>query len=121
MLIFNNVFEIIPTIWTALLLEIGFIMLAIALFWFARILGELLEIIQKPPVEGLIRIAGWLLIGTFALPHYIANAYFYPNLTADSNMWIWLWVFRTISNLGLMVAAVLAFIPVFLYWRWTRE
>jgi hypothetical protein len=122
MTIFGNVVEIFgQQQLQALMLDIGFVLLALALFWFARILGELLEIIQKPPVEGLIRISGWLLIITFSIPHYIANVYLYPNLTADTNMWVALWIFRTISNLGLLVAAVLALIPVTLYWRWTRE
>jgi hypothetical protein len=122
MTVFGNVIELFQQQQLqALLLDIGFIILALALFWFARILGELLEIIQKPPVEGLTRIAGWLLILTFSIPHYIANIYLYPNLTGDSNMWVALWIFRTISNVGLLVASVLALIPVVLYWRWTRE
>jgi hypothetical protein len=122
MTVFGNVLEIFQTQQLqALILDIGFVLLALALFWFARILGELLEIIQKPPVEGLVRISGWLLIATFSIPHYIANVYLYPNLNGDSNMWVALWIFRTVSNMGLLVAAVLALIPVFLYWRWTRE
>ncbi|MEI7553744.1 hypothetical protein [Candidatus Chlorohelix sp.] len=122
MTVFGNVIELFQQQQLqALLLDIGFIILALALFWFARILGELLEIIQKPPVEGLTRIAGWLLILTFSIPHYVANIYLYPNLTGDSNMWVALWIFRTISNVGLLVASVLALIPVVLYWRWTRE
>ncbi|NWJ44975.1 MAG: hypothetical protein HXX08_03765 [Chloroflexi bacterium] len=122
MTVFGNVIELFQQQQLqALLLDIGFIILALALFWFARILGELLEIIQKPPVEGLTRIAGWLLILTFSIPHYVANIYLYPNLTGDSNMWVALWIFRTISNVGLLVASILALIPVVLYWRWTRE
>ncbi len=105
----------------ALFLDIGFVFLAIALFWFARILGELLEIIQKPPLENMVRVSGWLLIFTFAIPHYIARAVLYPNLNADQGMWTLLYAFRTISSVGLMVAAVLALIPVYLYWRWTSK
>ena len=122
MIIFNNILELFQAQqFQALLLDVGFVLLALALFWFARILGELLEIIQKPPVESLMRISGWLLIITFSIPHYIANAYLYPNLTADSNMWVSLWIFRTISNLGLLIAAILALIPAALYWHWSRE
>ena len=105
----------------ALLLDIGFVLLAIALFWFSRILGELLEIIQKPPLENMVRIAGWLLIITFAIPHYIARSFIYPNLTADQGMWTLLYTFRTISSVGSLAAAILAFVPVFLYWRWTSK
>ena len=115
----NNIIEPLPM--PALLLDIGFIFLAIALFWFARVLGELLEIIQKPPMEGLVRIAGWLLIFTFAIPHYIANAFFKPNLTADQGWWYWLWSFRTFSFIGALVAAALAIIPAIQYWRWTSK
>ncbi len=104
-----------------LFLDIGFVLLGIALFWFARILGELLEIIQKPPLENMVRAAGWLLIFTFAIPHYIARAFFYPNLTADQGMWVWLYLFRTISGVGATVAAILALVPVLLYWRWTSK
>lgn len=106
---------------SALFLELGFLLLAIALFWFSRILGELLEIIQKPPVEGLVRIAGWLLIFTFVIPHYITNSVIYPNLTATQDNWLWLWSFRTFSFVGVFAAAILAFIPAVSYWRWTRE
>lgn len=105
----------------ALFLDIGFILLAIALFWFARILGELLEIIQKPPLENMVRIAGWLLILTFALPHYLARAVIYPNLTANQDLWTLLFIFRTFSSVGALLAAILALIPVVLYWRWTSK
>lgn len=105
----------------ALFLDLGFILLAIALFWFARILGELLEIIQKPPLENMVRVAGWLLILTFALPHYLARALIYPNLNANQDLWTMLYAFRTVSSVGLLLAAALVFIPVFLYWRWTSE
>jgi hypothetical protein len=106
---------------SALFLELGFVLLAVALFWFSRILGELLEIIQKPPVEGLVRLSGWLLIFTFSIPHYITNAIIYPNLTANQDNWLWLWSFRTFSFVGVLAAAILAFIPAVSYWRWTRE
>lgn len=104
-----------------LFLDIGFVLLAIALFWFAHILKDLLEIIQKPPLENMVRIAGWLLILTFAIPHYIARAVIYPNLTADQGMWVWLYVFRTVSSIGALAAAILALIPVYAYWRWTSK
>lgn len=105
----------------ALLLDIGFVLLAIALFWFARILGELLEIIQKPPLEGLVRLAGWILILTFSIPHYIANAVFYSNLSASRTWYLWLWSARTFSVIGVLVAAALAIIPAIQYWRWTSK
>jgi hypothetical protein len=105
----------------ALFLDIGFVLLAIALFWFAHILKDLLEIIQKPPLENMVRMSGWLLIITFAIPHYIVRAVFYPNLNADQGMYTWLYAFRTISSIGLLVAAILALVPVFLYWRWTSK
>jgi hypothetical protein len=105
----------------ALLLDFGFVFLAIALFWFARVLGELLEIIQKPPLENMVRAAGWLLIITFSIPHYLARAVLYPNLTSDQNVWTALFIFRSVSSVGLLLAAILAFIPVFMYWRWTSQ
>ncbi len=115
----GNVIDILPM--PAFLLDIGFVLLAIALFWFARILGELLEIIQKPPLEGLVRISGWLLIFTFAIPHYLANAVFKPNLSADQGWWYWLWSFRSFSVIGALAASVLAIIPAIQYWRWTSK
>ncbi|HEX2911550.1 MAG TPA: hypothetical protein VH186_12140 [Chloroflexia bacterium] len=105
----------------ALFLDIGFVLLALALFWFARILGELLEIIQKPPLENMVRVAGWLLILTFSLPHYFTRAIVYPNLTADQNMWTLLYILRTVSSVGALIAAILALVPVYLYWRWTSK
>ncbi len=105
----------------ALFLDFGFLFLAIALFWFARILGELLEIIQKPPLENMVRVSGWLLILTFSVPHYLARAVIYPNLTADQGLWTWLFIFRTFSSVGALVAAILALVPVYMYWRWTSK
>ena len=119
MIIANVVID--PFAMPALLLDTGFILLAIALFWFARILGELLEIIQRPPLEGLVRIAGWILIITFAIPHYISNAIFYQNLSASGSWYFWLWSFRTFSVIGVLVAAILALIPAVQYWRWTSK
>ena len=40
-----------------LLLELGFILLAVALWRYGRVLGELLQIIDKPPLEALSWLA----------------------------------------------------------------
>ncbi len=105
----------------ALILEIGFLLLALALFRFARVLGELLEIIQKPPLEVLVMVAGVVLILTFVIPHYIASAVFYPNLYGNQQMKVYLDLFRTISFIGMLVAAVLVAIPSALYLYWTSR
>ncbi len=104
-----------------LILEIGFILLAVALFRFARVLGELLEIIQKPPLEALVVVAAVVLILTFVIPHYIASAVFYPNRDASTTMWDYLNLFRTISFVGMLVAAVLVAIPSAMYLWWTSR
>ena len=103
-----------------LLLEIGFTGIAIALLWYSRILGELLEIIRKPPLEVLVVIAAWLIILAFVVPHYIVSAVFYPNLDADVRMFQYLWVFRTVSFFGLFIAALLVVFPSAAYYIWTR-
>lgn len=105
----------------ALILELGFLLLAITLFRFARVLGELLEIIQKPPLEVLVSVAGVVLILTFVIPHYIASAVFYPNLTGNDQMFVYLNIFRTISFIGMLVAAVLVAVPSMLYLWWTSR
>src|SRR5436309_10121152 len=94
-----------------LLLEIGFVLLAVALLWYSRVLGELLEIIRKPPIEVLIVIAAWVIILAFVIPHYIASAFFYANLDADPLMGQYLLVFRSVSFFGLLVAAILVLFP----------
>ena len=104
----------------ALILEIGVLLLAFALFRFARVLGELLEIIQKPPLEVLVMVAGVVLILTFVIPH-IASAVFYPNLTGNAQMKVYLDIFRTISFMGMLVASVLVAIPSLLYLLWTSR
>ncbi|HMA34358.1 MAG TPA: hypothetical protein VKY74_07720, partial [Chloroflexia bacterium] len=94
-----------------LLLELGFILLAVALLWYSRILGELLEIIRKPPLEVLIVIAAWVLILAFVIPHYIVSAVFYPNLEANSQMFQYMNLFKSISFFGLLVSALLVLFP----------
>ena len=103
-----------------LLLELGFIGLAVALIWYSRILGELLTIIRKPPLEVLIVIAAWVIILAFVLPHYIVSAVFYPNLEANQQMFQYLWIFRSISFFGLLVSALLVLFPSLAYYVWTR-
>jgi len=103
-----------------LILELGFILLALALLWYARVLGELLAIIRKPPIEVLIVIAAWVIIAAFVVPHYFASAVFYPNLDADPRMYQYLALFRTISFFGLLISALLVLFPSVAYYLWTR-
>ena len=111
----------------ALFLEVGFTLLAVVLFWYARILGKLLEMLQRPPLDTWVRIAGCILIITFTLPHYYVSAVIYPHFTnikaalGYPDILPQLWLFRTISFFGMWVAAVLAFVPGFMYYRWTSE
>lgn len=105
----------------ALILEIGVLLLALALFRYARVLGELLEIIQKPPLEVLVMVAAVVLILTFVIPNYIANAVFSPNLTANAQMKVYLDIFRAVSFIGMLVASVLVAIPSMLYLLWTSR
>jgi|YelNatPaOPRAMG01_1025707.scaffolds.fasta_scaffold82889_2 ABC-type phosphate/phosphonate transport system permease subunit len=111
----------------ALLLDVGFLLLAVVLFWYARILGRLLAMVQRPPLDAWVRIAGWILILTFSLPHYYVSAVIYPHFLNEAaalghpDILPQLWVCRTISFFGMMVAAILAFVPGFLYYRWTSE
>lgn len=103
-----------------LILEIGTTVLAMVLFRFSRVLGGLLDMIHRPPLEIWLRLAGWLMILGFAIPHYIAVALFYQNLT-DPVMVQFLWMARTFSFFSLLIAAVLAFVPSFMYYRWTNQ
>ena len=103
-----------------LILEIGVIVLAMVLFRFSRVLGGLLDLIHRPPLEVWLRLSGWIMILGFALPHYIAVAVFYPN-AANPQMLQLLWIARSFSFFSLFLAAVLAFIPSFLYYRWTNQ
>ncbi len=103
-----------------LILEVGIILLALVLFRFARILGGLLDMVGRPPIEVWLQLAGWVMILGFAMPHYIAVAIFYPN-AADPSMRLGLWIARTISFSGLLIASVLAFVPSFLYYKWTSQ
>lgn len=103
-----------------LILEIGVVVLAMVLFRFARVLGGLLDLIHRPPLEVWLKLSGWTMIIGFAVLHYIAVAVFYPN-AADPRMLQMLWICRTISFFSLFVAAVLAFVPSLLYYRWTNQ
>jgi hypothetical protein len=103
-----------------LILELGVLLLALILFRFSRVLGGLLDMIQKPPLDGWLKIAGWLLILTFVIPHYIAVAVLYPYRGVPEPGY-YLLLFRTISFVGLFLAAILALVPCLLYYRWTNE
>jgi hypothetical protein len=103
-----------------LILELGIVVLALVLFRFSRILGGLLDLIHRPPMEVWLKLSGWVMIIGFAVPHYFAVALFYPN-KADPVMLQLLWFARTISFFSLFIAAVLAFLPSFLYYRWTNQ
>lgn len=111
----------------ALFLEVGFVLLGIVLFWYARILGNLLEMLQRPPLDTWVRIAGWVLILTFSIPHYYVSAVIYPHFrnpaaaVGQASILPQLWACRTISFFGMWVAAILAFLPGFIYYRWTSE
>jgi hypothetical protein len=111
----------------AVLLELGFVLLAIVLFWYARILGKLLQMLQRPPLDTWVRLAGWILILTFAIPHYYVSAVIYPHYNSaaaalgHADILPQLWLFRTISFFGMWAAAILAFVPGFMYYRWTSE
>jgi hypothetical protein len=103
-----------------LILEIGIIVLAWVLFRFSRVLGGLLDLIHRPPLEVWLNLSGWVMIIGFALPHYFAVALFYQNLS-DPYMLLMLWISRSISFFALFIAAILAFVPSFLYYRWTNQ
>jgi len=111
----------------AVFLDVGFVLLAVVLFWYAGVLGKLLEMIQRPPLDTWVRIAGWILILTFTLPHYYVSAVIYPHFRnpaaaiGNPDILPQLWLFRTISFFGMTVAAILALVPGFLYYRWTSE
>ncbi len=103
-----------------LILDIGFVILAWVLIRFSRVLGSLLDLIHRPPLEVWLRLSGWIMILGFSIPHYIAVAVFYPNI-ADPRMLQMLWLFRSFSGFSLLIAALLAFVPSFLYYRWTSQ
>jgi len=113
-------YDKIQPIHIGLVLEIGVLLLALILFRFSRVLGGLLNMIQKPPVEGWLKIAGWLLILTFVIPHYIAVGVLYPYRTFPEVGYNLL-LFRAVSFIGLFAAAILALVPCLLYYRWTNE
>ncbi len=103
-----------------LILEIGTVLLALVLFRFARILGGLLNLIHQPQLEVWLTVAGWLMILGFAVPHYLAVAVFYQNL-ANPDLVRLLWITRTISFAGLLLASICAFVPSLLYYRWSNR
>jgi hypothetical protein len=108
-------------------LEVGFILLGVVLFWYAGILEKLLEMVDRPPLHTWVRLAGWILILTFVIPHYYVSAVVYPHYgkgpaaIGQPGILPQLWTCRTISFFGVWVAAILAFVPGFLYYRWTSE
>lgn len=103
-----------------LILEIGIVLLALVLFRFARVLGGLLTLIHQPKIDIWLVVGGWIMVVGFALPHYLAVSLFYQNL-GDPYMLHWLWISRTVSFVSLLLASLCAFVPSFLYYRWSNR
>ena len=119
--------KIVP-VHIGLILEIGVVVLAFVLFRFSRVLGALLDLIHRPPLEVWLRLSGWVMILGFAVPHYITVAIIYPNVPpnvsaalANPVMLQMLWVSRSFAFFSLLIAAMLALVPSMLYYRWTNQ
>ncbi len=109
-----------PLPFPGLFVDLSFVMMALALLLYARVLGGLLEVARRPPLDSMVVIAAWVLIIAFVIPDYLANALFAPNLSANADMYQYLWLCHTVSSFGLVAAAALVLYPSVSYYMWTR-
>jgi hypothetical protein len=97
--------------------DVGFLLMAAALVWYALLLKLLLRIVRKPAIWGLLIIGAALLV-VFVIGHAVAYSQFVPNLPA---VWAFhgLWLCRFVSFAAVFVAGLLLSIVNWLYYRWT--
>ena len=97
--------------------DVGFLLMAVGLFWYALLLKLLLRIVRKPAIWGLLIIGAALLV-VFIIGHAVAYSQFVPNLPA---VWAFhgLWLCRFVSFAAVFVGGLLLSIVNWLYYRWT--
>jgi hypothetical protein len=97
--------------------DVGFLLMAAALVWYALLLKLLLRIVRKPAIWGLPIIGAALLV-VFVIGHAVAYSQFVPNLPA---VWAFhgLWLCRFVSFAAVFVGGLLLSIVNWLYYRWT--
>ena len=97
--------------------DVGFLLMAAALVWYALLLKLLLRIVRKPAIWGLLIIGAALLV-VFIIGHAVAYSQFVPNLPA---VWAFhgLWLCRFVSFAAVFVGGLLLSIVNWLCYRWT--
>jgi hypothetical protein len=97
--------------------DVGFLLMAAALVWYALLLKLLLRIVRKPAIWGLLIIGAALLV-VFVTGHAVAYSQFVPNLPA---IWAFhgLWLCRFVSFAAVFMGGLLLSIVNWLYYRWT--
>lgn len=97
--------------------DVGFLLMAAALVWYALLLKRLLRIVRKPAIWGLLIIGAALLV-VFVIGHAVAYSRFVPNLPA---VWAFhgLWLCRFVSFAAVFMGGLLLSIVNWLYYRWT--
>jgi hypothetical protein len=97
--------------------DVGFLLMAVALIWYALLLKRLLQIVRKPAIWGLL-IIGAILLVVFVIGHVVAYSQFVPNLPA---VWAFhgLWLCRFSSFAAVFMGGVLLSVVNSLYYRWT--
>ena len=97
--------------------DVGFLLMAAALIWYASLLKRLLQIVRRPAVWSLLIIGAALWV-VFVIGHVVAYSQFVPNLPA---VWAFhgLWLCRFTSFAAVFVGGLLLSIVNWLYYRWT--
>ena len=97
--------------------DVGFLLMAVALIWYALLLKRLLQIVRKPAIWSLLTIGAALLV-VFVIGHVVAYSQYVPNLPAV-RAFHGLWLCRFISFAAVFVGGLLLSIVNWLYYRWT--
>ena len=105
--------------------DLGFTLLALALFRYGSVLGLLLKMMKHPRVDLLLHIAGILLLVSVAI-HAYTTAFVLPLLDgADPDSFDALYTkamdLRKLSLAGLLTSGLLSSLTGGLYYRWINR
>ena len=96
--------------------DIGWLLLAGAMLWFAFLLRQLLHVLRKPPIWILLVVGAAALV-VFVLGHLVAYSQYVPHLPAVA-AYHGLWLCRFIAFAAVLVGGVTLSAANWLYYRW---
>jgi len=101
----------------AVLCDIGFALMAIALLRYSLMVKEWVIKMKKPLMTWQLLFIGVISIIVFIIPHMIAYSQHVPYLQSNPDAYYGLWTCRTISFSALAIGGILSFIGGWLFFE----